>query len=254
MPTPFATVLDEPLCMCHSDETTYSELVGTRRARVAIVDSGIGQSVKPTRLIGQIAIERRADGFVVREEAPVDKLGHGSLVAARLVRLRTYCEVLSVRVFDGEDHTDIDRVIAGIRTAVEQGVNIIHLSLSTPFVAHARSLYAACTAAANQGICIVASTYSPKAQGFPASFQNVLAVAPAAFSCRHAIRVVDSRRLNVEAAAPLITRNGVTYRPSSLASTTVTYDVCRAFSVGSSLRAQDLISRWQAQERGLSNE
>ena len=144
-----------------------------RGVRVAVVDSGVhaghphvggvsgGVSIGPAGEIG--------DDFV-------DRLGHGTAVAAAIREKAPECELLAVRVFDRSLTTTGQALVAAIEWSALQGVHIINLSLGTANQEHAPALAAAVAKAAALGAIGVSAAPQEGAAWLPGGLSGVVAV------------------------------------------------------------------------------
>ena len=101
--------------------------------KVAVLDSGIDAAHPAVGDVqGYVAIRMGAGDQLEYDEAPhVDLYGHGTACAGIIRALAPECELYSVRVL-GEDLTGKGLVFAaGVRWAIEQGMHVCNLSLST---------------------------------------------------------------------------------------------------------------------------
>jgi hypothetical protein len=100
--------------------------MGTR-VRIAVIDSGVHAS--------HPHISPVAGGWP--ENDFLDRLGHGTAVMAAIQEKAPEAEYFAVRIFDRQLRTNIDTLLAAIRWSVDQGVDIVNLSLGTANPAHA---------------------------------------------------------------------------------------------------------------------
>src|SRR2546430_4084611 len=100
--------------------------------RVCIVDSGVETGhpdVRPTA--GSFAVRPACDGTLgVVADSGRDSCGHGTACAGIVRQLAPAAEIVSVRVLDGLVGGG-DALVAGLRRAVEEGVDIVNPSLAT---------------------------------------------------------------------------------------------------------------------------
>jgi subtilisin len=102
--------------------------------RVAIVDSGIDASHPDVGVVSRsmmtVRNEAREVTVAVDHEAP-DVVGHGTACAAIIRGLAPAVELISIRVLDGDLRGNARMFAAGLDWAIEEGVDVINLSLST---------------------------------------------------------------------------------------------------------------------------
>lgn len=152
---------------------------GSRGAgiRVCVVDSGV-EADHP--LVGQVAssheVVRGDDGPEVRPTGPSDSCGHGTACAGIIREVAPDCELHSVRVL-GERFTGSGAfLLTGLRWAVEQGFDVINMSLSTTHTRFAHELHELADEAYFRRIAIVASAHNTPVVSFPWRFCSVLSV------------------------------------------------------------------------------
>lgn len=101
--------------------------------KVAVLDSGI-EAAHPAigRVQGYVSIRTTDADQIEYDEAPhADLYGHGTACAGIIRSLAPGCQLYSVRVL-GQDLTGRGIVFAaGLRWAIEQGMHVCNLSLST---------------------------------------------------------------------------------------------------------------------------
>jgi len=111
-----------------------------RGVRVAIVDSGVHASHPH---VGGIAGGIAIDDHGALHEDIVDRLGHGTAIAAAIREKAADAELFAVKVFDRVLSTSIASLVDGIDWAAQHGMHIVNLSLGTPRREHGPALAAA---------------------------------------------------------------------------------------------------------------
>ncbi len=144
-----------------------------RPVRVAVVDSGVHASHPH---VGGVA-----GGLTVVPDAAnrgdyIDRVGHGTAVAAAIRERAPGAELFIVKVFDRALSASIDTLIAGIDAAWRQRADVINLSLGTANPAHAPALRAAADRAAAAGSLIVSAGRHEDVRYLPGSLDGVVAV------------------------------------------------------------------------------
>lgn len=156
---------------------------------VAVLDTGI--DVNHELLAGRIApggynfVDGNADiadvgtGLDVDEDGQVDELaGHGTFVAGLVVTVAPDVSILPIKVLDSEGFSSVFRIALGIYYAMDQGADVINLSLGTK--SHNQILRTAVEQARAAGIVVVAAAgnddHEHPAQ-VPAGEETTLAVA-----------------------------------------------------------------------------
>jgi subtilisin len=147
--------------------------------RVAIVDSGIDGSHE---LVGgvqrSVAVERNAEGApVIVEDEVGDVAGHGTACGGIIRSLAPECDLWSVRVLGPGSRGGASALLAGLRWAVEQGSEVVNLSLSTPKLETAARLHEVADEAYFRGTMFVASAHNLDVRSYPWRFSSVISVA-----------------------------------------------------------------------------
>ncbi|HWL33387.1 MAG TPA: S8 family serine peptidase [Gaiellaceae bacterium] len=147
-------------------------------AVVAVVDSGIESGHPLVGDVEEAVVVTGAPG----EEPKVDVdeqgdvCGHGTACAGVIRSLAPECRLVSVRVL-GAGSTGSGRLlIAGLRWAVERGVDVINMSLSTTKQDFAGVLHDLTDAAYFNRTVVVASAHNMPVESFPWRFSSVLSV------------------------------------------------------------------------------
>ena len=151
---------------------------GGRGVRVCILDSGIEPdhaSVGP--LSGAVAVVRGEDGQIrIEEDEEGDLCGHGTACAGIVRSLAPECELYSVRVL-GAGYTGSGAVlVAGLRYALENGFDLVNMSLSTTKRELAESLHELADLAYFQKTMLVASAHNMPVESYPWRFASVVSV------------------------------------------------------------------------------
>jgi subtilisin len=147
--------------------------------KVCIVDSGI-EADHPAlegMVRGGIVVERGPDGPIVTEEAHGDLFGHATACAGIIHRLAPQAEIYSARVLGLNLKGSGEALIAGIEWAVNNGMHLINLSLSTRKHEHLVKLHELADQAYFNGTVIVASANNMPVYSYPWLFSTVISVA-----------------------------------------------------------------------------
>jgi subtilisin family serine protease len=142
--------------------------------RVAIVDSGVHVHHPHIegRIAGGVAIDDQG-----REHADyVDRLGHGTAVAAAIREKAPDAELYAVKVFDRTLSTSMTGLVAGIDWAIRSGMDVVNLSLGTARVEHEPALAAVVARANVRGAIIVAARDDGDVRWLPGSLRGVVPV------------------------------------------------------------------------------
>jgi subtilisin family serine protease len=165
-----------------------------RGVRIAVIDSGVHAAHPHVgHVAGGVAIDE--DG---REHGDyVDRLGHGTAVAAAIREKAPDAEIYAVKVFDRSLSTRVSALVAAIDWAARHGVHLINLSLGTARAEHERALDAAVRGAAVRGAVIVAAAEDEGVRWLPGSLPGVIAVQLEATCPRGEYRVASVNGVTV---------------------------------------------------------
>ncbi len=141
--------------------------------RVAVVDSGVHAAHPHVRDVsGGVHVKSTGD----IDGDFVDRIGHGTAVAAAIREKAPRAELLAVRVFDRSLATTGEALVRAIEWSADQGVQIINLSLGTTNQDHASRLRAAVAQAEASGAIVVSAAPQPEAAWLPGGLPGVVAV------------------------------------------------------------------------------
>jgi subtilisin len=146
--------------------------------RICILDSGV-ESDHP--LVGEVqhavVVAIGEDGEpVVTEDEEGDLCGHGTACAGIVRSLAPECELTSARVLGAGYTGSGDVLLAGLRWAVEQGFDVVNMSLSTTKRQFASALHELADAAYFKRTTIVASAHNMPVESYPWRFSSVISV------------------------------------------------------------------------------
>ena len=145
---------------------------------VCIIDSGIEAghpAVGP--VASAVAVIEDDDGTleILRDDGG-DLYGHGTACAGIVRRLAPDCEIHSVRVLGGDLSGTGTVLVRGLRWAIEQGFEVINLSVSTTKSRFAADLRELTDLAYFRGSVIIASAHNLPVESFPWRFSAVVSV------------------------------------------------------------------------------
>src|SRR5918998_3232394 len=146
--------------------------------RVCILDSGI-EADHPLvgELAGAVAIEvGEGDEVSVVDDGEGDLCGHGTACAGIVRSLAPDCELFSVRVLGAGFTGSGTALLGGLRWAVEEGFDVINLSLSTTKRAFAGVLHEVADAAYFRRTLLIASAHNMPVESYPWRFSSVVSV------------------------------------------------------------------------------
>ncbi len=147
--------------------------------RVCILDSGIDASHPLAGTVQDAWVARvdEDDEDRVEPDEAGDVCGHGTACAGIIRALAPDCEISSVRVLGSGGVGGGRELIAGLRFAIEQGFDIVNLSLSTTRRPFAATLHQLADAAYFRRCLIVACAHNAPVESFPWRFSSVISVA-----------------------------------------------------------------------------
>jgi subtilisin family serine protease len=146
--------------------------------RVCILDSGVERGHPLVgELDGAVSVAVAEDGeAVIEEDGEGDLCGHGTACAGIVRALAPEAGLFSVRVLGG-GYTGSGRVLlAGLRWAVDQGFDIVNMSLSTTKQEFAATLHDLADGAYFKRTVLVASAHNMPVTSFPWRFASVISV------------------------------------------------------------------------------
>ncbi len=146
--------------------------------RVCILDSGIERDHPLVGdLSGSVAVEVGPDDEIsVVEDAEGDLCGHGTACAGIVRSLAPDCELFSVRVLGAGFTGSGQALLGGLRWAVEQGFQVINMSLSTTKSQFAGLLHEVADRAYFRRTVLVASAHNMPVESYPWRFSSVISV------------------------------------------------------------------------------
>jgi hypothetical protein len=137
---------------------------------IAVIDSGVHATHPHVGAIAEAASIDPPDGDTV------DRLGHGTAVAAAIRDLAPGASLIVGKIFDRALATNADALAKGIAWATERRARLINLSLGTSNRAHEDVLRASVSAAIDAGALIVAARESDATAWLPGSLPGVVSV------------------------------------------------------------------------------
>jgi subtilisin len=145
--------------------------------RVAVLDSGVdADHPRVGGLSGAVAVSIEDGETVVAPDEEGDVAGHGTACAGIIRDLAPECDIFSVRVL-GAGYTGSGPVLlAGLRWAVEQGFEVINMSLSTTKRQFAEVLHELADRAYFNRTILVASAHNMPVESYPWRFSSVVSV------------------------------------------------------------------------------
>ena len=146
--------------------------------RVCILDSGVEASHPSVGgLESAVSISLGDDDEVIAEEDTLgDVSGHGTACAGIVRRLAPEAKISSVRVLGASFTGSGGVLLGGLRWAIEQGFDVINMSLSTTKKPFASVLHELADSAYFRRTVLVASAHNMPVESYPWRFSSVISV------------------------------------------------------------------------------
>jgi subtilisin family serine protease len=146
--------------------------------RVCILDSGIEAGhPKVGEVEGAVAFHRdEGDEVQVENDTEGDLCGHGTACAGIVRSIAPDCTLFSARVLGAGFKGSGPVLLAGLRWAVEQGFDVVNMSLSTTKRQFAELLHELADRAYFRRTVLVASAHNMPVESFPWRFSSVISV------------------------------------------------------------------------------
>ena len=147
--------------------------------RVCLLDSGV-DAAHP--LVGGVdramdVVEDAAGGLSVGPADSGDSAGHGTACASLIRSVAPKASLTSVRVLDQGRHGSGAALLTGLRWAVDEGFDVINMSLSTTKPQFCAALRELSDEAYFRRCVVVASAHNMPVQSYPWPFASVISVA-----------------------------------------------------------------------------
>jgi len=147
-----------------------------RGVRIAVIDSGAHPGhphIAADRLEPGIAVE--ADGTInTAPDAWLDQVGHGTAVTAAIQEMAPDAHCIPIRVFRQSLRTTSVALLAAIRWATTQRIDVVNLSLGSHNKAHREAFAEAVAATTAAGIVIVAARSADDMPCYPGALPHVI--------------------------------------------------------------------------------
>jgi subtilisin family serine protease len=145
--------------------------------KVAVIDSGIdAEHAAINRVDGYVAISEGPDGLIYDTQPHRDLFGHGTACAGIIRALAPECELYSVRVLGTTLSGQGLVFAAGLRWAIEQGMHVCNLSLSTAKKEFFSVLHELTDLAYFQNIALVSAANNLPVPSYPSVYSSVISV------------------------------------------------------------------------------
>ena len=150
--------------------------------RVGIVDSGL--ETKHPRLAGRVVQsvavelpEGDEDPRIVPDESGEDLYGHATACGGIILGLAPDVELVSIRVLGADLRGKGAAFAAGLEWAIDQGINVLNLSLSSKSEALFPVFHDLVDRAYFKGVALVSAANNVPAASYPSLFSSVFSVA-----------------------------------------------------------------------------
>jgi subtilisin len=145
---------------------------------VCILDSGVERGHPLVgELEGCVAVSKTEDGRIdVSEDQEGDLCGHGTACAGIVRALAPKASLHSVRVLGAGFKGSGPVLLGGLRWAIEQGFDVINMSLSTTKRQFAELLHELADSAYFRRTVLVASAHNMPVESYPWRFSSVISV------------------------------------------------------------------------------
>ncbi len=156
--------------------TELDESTG-KGVRVAVVDSGWDRAIPHARVLPGVSfVDPENDFATLQSEDDQDRIGHGTACADLILRIAPGCTVTPVRTFGRKLETSVQTLCDALHWSVDEGFDVINLSLGTRLPEAMMPIYRACERAVEQGLVVVAAARGHSQGTYPAVFANVIGV------------------------------------------------------------------------------
>ncbi len=168
--------------------------------RVCVMDSGVSNaSAEVGPVEGSFAVARPEGESDAELEVVPDALGdvngHGTACAAIIRRVAPAVRITSLRLLGPSLGGSGRTLIRALDWAIDEGFDVVNLSLSTSRPAFKRELHDLADKAFFQGVVIVAAAHNMPVESFPWRFPSVISVG--------SHNAADAERLEVNARPPV---------------------------------------------------
>jgi subtilisin family serine protease len=146
--------------------------------RVCVLDSGVERDHPQVGALAEsvaVSLDEHGEPVVAPDEEG-DTCGHGTACAGIIRALAPECELTSVRVLGAGFTGSGPILLGGLRWAVEQGFDVINMSLSTTKRQFAEVLHELADRAYFNRTILVASAHNMPVESYPWRFSSVVSV------------------------------------------------------------------------------
>ncbi len=158
------------------DKLDFGRLTGLG-VKIAIIDSG-ADFEHPE--IGPIAhgIDSRidSDGQIIWGTDCADRLGHGTACTGIIRQIAPDAEIHIIRIFEQSLVAEGRVLIAALKWVIDQGIDVVNLSLGTTDRQYFEPIQKLCQQAARENIILVAAAHNRGIKSYPAILPDVIGV------------------------------------------------------------------------------
>jgi subtilisin family serine protease len=145
--------------------------------RVCVLDSGIELDHPLVGTVQRsVAVRKDGDDIRIEDDSEGDLCGHGTACAGIIRSLAPDVELISVRVLGAGYTGSAPVLLAGLEWAIEQGFDIVNMSLSTTKKQYVDRLHELADVAYFKRVMLVASAHNMPVESFPWRFASVISV------------------------------------------------------------------------------
>ena len=147
--------------------------------RVGIIDSGL-ETTHPLlngRVVRSVAVEMVDGEPKIVPDEPVDLYGHGTACGGIVLGLAPDVELVSIRVLGADLRGKGTAFAAGLEWAIDEGINVLNLSLSSKSEALYSVFHDLVDRAYFRGVALVCAANNVPAASYPSLFSSVFSVA-----------------------------------------------------------------------------
>jgi len=169
--------LEDPLAGPIDREWAIGGATG-KSVKVCVLDSGVDPGhPRVGSVAGAVAIRLDEDGKAIAvPDEEGDLCGHGTACAGVIREIAPDAEIYSVRVLGSGFTGSGDVLVAGLHWAVEQGYDVVNMSLSTTKRRLGEALHELADSAYFKRTVLVASAHNMPVESFPWRFSSVISV------------------------------------------------------------------------------
>jgi subtilisin len=169
--------LEDPLAGPIDREWAIGGATG-KGVKVCVLDSGVDPGhPRVGSVAGAVAIRLDEDGNAIADpDEEGDLCGHGTACAGVIREIAPEAEIYSVRVLGSGFTGSGDVLVAGLNWAVEEGYDVVNMSLSTTKRRLGEALHELADSAYFKRTVLVASAHNMPVESFPWRFSSVISV------------------------------------------------------------------------------